>query len=604
MNRKLFLFDVDGTLTKSRERITDEMLDVLKELKKIKSIDVGFVGGSDLKKQIEQLGEENFHLFDWRFSENGVLAFKGNEQINNLSFKHFMGEKHFMKFINIVLKNLSKIEIPKKRGTFIEYRQGMINVSPIGRACSKDERNEFEEYDKENHVRIKLIESIKKDWSNYCYYDEDNFDGLDLLNFSIGGQISFDVFPKGWDKTYCLQFLTEYDEIHFFGDKTQEGGNDYEIYNDSRVFGHSVTSYQDTINLLNNLVFDRIEEEKEYILVTGGLGFIGSHTCVELLNNKENIIVIDNLSNSSLDIIDKIKEITNCNKKSFLFKEIDIRDKNSLDDLFKYFAGKITSCIHFAGLKAVCESVSNPMLYYNNNIVGTYNLLEVLNNYDCKQIIFSSSATVYGNPLKLPITENEPCKILNPYGRTKLMIENIFQDLVLSDDKTWKIIILRYFNPIGAHPSGIIGENPKGIPNNIMPFISDVCKKKREELCIFGNDYNTPDGTGVRDYIHVVDLSLGHLAALKKIRSMEKSESCCVPINLGTGVGTSVLELVNSMKRASKQEIPHRFVERRSGDAESCYCDPSFAEEYLNWKTKYNIDNMCEDTWLHISKYV
>lgn len=257
----LFLFDVDGTLTIPCDKITNTMLTKLEYLSSSRNIDIGFVGGSNLDKQKYQIGEENFHLFKWRFSENGLIAFKDTEVINESSFKDFMGEHHFMKFINIVLKNLSNVEIPKKRGTFIEFRNGMLNVSPIGRACSRAERREFEEYDKQNNIRKILIENIKKDWKNYCYFDDTTFHELENINFSIGGQISFDVFPKGWDKTYCLKFVEhEYDEIHFFGDKTNEGGNDYEIYNDSRVIGHHVNSYVETMHEIENIL-NKIETQ-------------------------------------------------------------------------------------------------------------------------------------------------------------------------------------------------------------------------------------------------------------------------------------------------------------------------------------------------------
>lgn len=251
MNKKLILFDVDGTLTVPREKITEDMLEVLIELKKQDDLHIGFVGGSDLVKQIEQLGEKNLELFYWRFSENGLLGYKDNKKIHSQSFKDFMGEKHFMKFINIILKNLSNIEIPIKRGTFIEFRNGMLNVSPIGRACSRDERNEFEKYDNKHLIRKNLIKNIKSDWEKYCFEYKDSFPKLNEIRYSIGGQISFDVFPEGWDKTYCLKFVeNDYNEIHFFGDKSYYGGNDYEIYNDERTIGHSVNTYLDTIKIL------------------------------------------------------------------------------------------------------------------------------------------------------------------------------------------------------------------------------------------------------------------------------------------------------------------------------------------------------------------
>ena len=307
------------------------------------------------------------------------------------------------------------------------------------------------------------------------------------------------------------------------------------------------------------------------ILVTGGAGYIGSHTVVELLENDEDLVIVDNFSNSSPDVLDKIKEITN---KNFKFYEVDLLDKENLENVFK--ENKIESVIHFAGLKAVGESVEKPVEYYTNNITGTLVLLELMKKYDCKKIVFSSSATVYGNPKTLPIKEDFPLSTTNPYGSTKLMIEQILQDLYRADNE-FSIAILRYFNPIGAHESGKIGEVPNGIPNNIMPYILRVAIGKYEKLTIFGNDYNTPDGTGVRDYIHVVDLSKGHLKALDKIRQ----EAGVKIYNLGTGNGYSVLDLVNTFEKVNNVKVKHVIGERRPGDIDSCYADAKKAEEEL-----------------------
>jgi len=343
------------------------------------------------------------------------------------------------------------------------------------------------------------------------------------------------------------------------------------------------------------------EEPRSHILVTGGAGYIGSHTCVELLNAGKKVVVVDNLCNSAEESLNRVREITSCKTSDLIFRQVDLLDKVALKRVFDEFA--FDACVHFAGLKAVGESVQIPLAYYRNNIEGTLNLLDIMKEKDCKTIVFSSSATVYGDPDKLPISEDAPLRSTNPYGRTKLFIEEILRDLYISDN-SWKIMLLRYFNPIGAHPSGRIGEDPKGIPNNLMPFIAQVCVGRREMLSVFGNDYNTPDGTGVRDYIHVVDLAKGHLAALDKLAAMDAEASeeetctgCCTPVNLGTGNGVSVLELVQGMQTATGKEIPYKIAPRRPGDVESLYCDPSFAESFLGWKADLGVQEMCDDTW-------
>ena len=323
------------------------------------------------------------------------------------------------------------------------------------------------------------------------------------------------------------------------------------------------------------------------ILVTGGAGYIGSHTCVELLNSGHQVIVVDNLSNSKIESIKRVEEITS---KSIEFHEIDILDKQQLNDVFKKH--NIGVVIHFAGLKAVGESVEKPLEYYQNNVSGTLSLIEVMREHNIKDIVFSSSATVYGDPKSVPITEDFPLQATNPYGRTKLMIEEILGDVYHSDNN-WNIVLLRYFNPVGAHLSGRIGEDPQGIPNNLMPFVSQVAVGKREKLNIFGNDYPTKDGTGVRDYIHVVDLAIGHVRSLKMIK-----ENAGLKIyNLGTGKGYSVLEVIKAFEKASNKSIPYKIVGRRSGDIAECYADPSLAEKELNWKAKRTIEEMCVDSW-------
>ena len=326
------------------------------------------------------------------------------------------------------------------------------------------------------------------------------------------------------------------------------------------------------------------------ILVTGGTGYIGSHTAVELLNSGYEIVIIDNFSNSKSDVLDKIKLITN---KDFKFYEGDVCNKDLLRKIFN--ENKIDAVIHFAGYKAVGESVKKPIMYYRNNIDSTLSLIEAMNEFNCKKIVFSSSATVYGNPTTLPIKEDFPLSTTNPYGSTKLMIENILRDLYISDND-WSIALLRYFNPIGAHVSGLIGENPKGIPNNLMPYIVKVANKELNELSIFGNDYDTPDGTGVRDYIHVVDLAKGHIKAIEKILKDKGIDA----YNLGTGIGYSVLDLVTTFERVNNIKVPYKITDRRPGDIASCYADSSYALEKLNWKAEKGIEEMCRDSYNYI----
>ena len=328
------------------------------------------------------------------------------------------------------------------------------------------------------------------------------------------------------------------------------------------------------------------------ILVTGGAGYIGSHTCVELLEKGEELVVVDNFVNSKPDVIDKIKEIT---KKDFKFYEVDLLDKPKLEKVFE--ENDIKEVIHFAGLKAVGESVQKPLLYYHNNITGTVTLLEVMKKYNCKKIVFSSSATVYGLPKTVPITEDFPLSTTNPYGSTKLFIEQILKDCCTAD-KEFAAILLRYFNPIGAHKSGLIGEDPNGIPNNLMPFIARVSDGTYKELKVFGNDYDTPDGTGVRDYIHVVDLSIGHIKAIEKIRKMDGVEI----YNLGTGNGFSVLQLVHTFEKVNNVKVNYQIVGRRQGDIAVCYANCDKALKELGWKCERNIEDMCRDTWNFILK--
>ena len=324
------------------------------------------------------------------------------------------------------------------------------------------------------------------------------------------------------------------------------------------------------------------------ILVTGGAGYIGSHTVIELIKAGHDVVIVDNLVNSSRISIKRVEEIVG---KKLPFYEVDIRDRNGLEKVFA--ENRFDCCIHFAGLKAVGESVALPWEYYDNNINGTLVLLDVLRKNNCKNIIFSSSATVYGTPAMIPITEECPKgQCTNPYGQTKSMLEQIMMDMQKADPK-WNMVLLRYFNPIGAHQSGKIGESPNGIPNNLMPYITQVAVGKLKELGVFGNDYDTPDGTGVRDYIHVVDLANGHVKALKAIEN-----NCGLAIyNLGTGQGYSVLDLIKAFEEANGIKVPYAIKPRRPGDIATCYSDPSKAERELGWKAQYGIVDMCRDAW-------
>ena len=330
------------------------------------------------------------------------------------------------------------------------------------------------------------------------------------------------------------------------------------------------------------------------ILVTGGAGYIGSHTCVELLNEGFEVVVIDNFSNSKSSSLDAIKKITG---KDFKFYEIDYLDKDALNKVFE--ENKIDAVINFAGFKAVGESVQKPIEYYTYNISGELNLLDVMRKHNVKKFVFSSSATVYGNPEKIPLTED--CKIggtTNPYGTSKLFIEQILKDVYASDN-SWDIIILRYFNPVGAHESGLIGEDPKGIPNNLMPYIAKVATKELKELSVFGNDYNTPDGTGVRDYIHVVDLAKGHVLALNKL---EKEGKGLFIYNLGTGTGYSVLDLVHAYEKANNVKVPYKIAPRRDGDIATCYSDPTKAKNELGFVATKTIEDMCHDSYKFVTR--
>ncbi|KAB2046484.1 hypothetical protein ES319_D01G238500v1 [Gossypium barbadense] len=332
------------------------------------------------------------------------------------------------------------------------------------------------------------------------------------------------------------------------------------------------------------------------ILVTGGAGYIGSHTVLQLLLSGYKTVVVDNLDNSSDVALKRVKELAGEFGRNLSFYQVDLRDRAAIQKVFAQT--KFDAVIHFAGLKAVGESVSKPLLYHDNNIVGTITLLEVMAAHGCKNLVFSSSATVYGWPKKVPCTEEFPLSAVNPYGRTKLFIEEICRDLRNSDSQ-WKIILLRYFNPVGAHPSGHIGEDPRGTPNNLMPFVQQVAVGRRQALTVFGKDYSTKDGTGVRDYIHVVDLADGHIAALKKLSDPKIG---CEVYNLGTGKGTSVLEMVTAFEKASGKKIPLQIAGRRPGDAEVVYASIKKAETELKWKAKYGIEEMCKDQWNWASK--
>ena len=329
------------------------------------------------------------------------------------------------------------------------------------------------------------------------------------------------------------------------------------------------------------------------VLVTGGLGFIGSHTVVPLLNAGCKVCVMDNLFNASMKVVERINKLVGDEKFGNLRVErLDICDAEGTEKLLKEV--KFDACIHFAGYKAVGESVAKPLSYYENNIGGTVTLLKLLTAYGCKKIIFSSSATVYGDAKEVPVLEHFPLSATNPYGRTKLFIEEILRDLSKSDPE-WRIILLRYFNPVGAHPSGLIGEDPKGIPNNLMPYVQQVAVGRRKELSVFGSDYKTRDGTGVRDYIHVVDLADGHVAALKKIMSPDDVK--CKVYNLGTGTGTTVLEIVSAFEKACGKKIPTKMAERRPGDVAELYCSPQLAKDELGWTANLSIEIACRDQW-------
>jgi len=333
------------------------------------------------------------------------------------------------------------------------------------------------------------------------------------------------------------------------------------------------------------------------ILVTGGAGFIGSHTCVELLNAGFEVTVFDNFCNSHPEALARVERITG--RKLGLVRG-DCRDRAVLAAALR--ASKADAVIHFAGLKAVGESVKQPLAYYDNNVVGTLRLLEAMAECGVKTLVFSSSATVYGDPQKLPLTEDHPLSATNPYGRSKLMIEEILRDLQCSD-ASWRIGILRYFNPVGAHASGLIGEDPRGIPDNLMPFVAQVAVGRREILNVWGNDYPTPDGTGVRDYIHVVDLALGHLKALEalaasgRLQAQGPVQTGCLTVNLGTGKGYSVLDMVRAFEQASGRQVPYRVAPRRPGDIASCYADPELADELLGWRAERGLEEMCADAW-------
>ena len=330
------------------------------------------------------------------------------------------------------------------------------------------------------------------------------------------------------------------------------------------------------------------------ILVTGGAGFIGSHTCIELLNNGNEVVVVDNLYNANKKSLEVVERVTG---KKVTFYEVDIRDEAKLDEVFEK-EGDIFGVIHFAGLKAVGESCQLPLKYYDNNVAGTTTLCRVMEKHNCKNIIFSSSATVYGDPHALPIKEDFPLSVTNPYGRTKLILEEILGDVYAADNE-WNVVLLRYFNPIGAHKCGDIGEDPTGIPNNLLPYVMQVAVGKLEKVNVFGNDFDTHDGTGVRDYIHVVDLARGHVAALKKL---EKGSGLS-KYNLGTGIGYSVLDIIKSASAAVGRDLPYVIAPRRAGDIAACYADATKAKEELGWEAQYDVKRMCEDSWRWQSKH-
>jgi len=328
------------------------------------------------------------------------------------------------------------------------------------------------------------------------------------------------------------------------------------------------------------------------ILVTGGAGYIGSHTCIELINSGYKVVVVDNLCNSSLESLKRVERLTD---SDIPFHKVDVRNKVALTRVFEQHS--IDGVIHFAGLKAVGESVEKPIKYYDTNVSGTFILAEVMRDFGCKTFVFSSSATVYGDPHSVPVKEGFPLSATNPYGRSKLMVEEFLQDVFVADN-SWHIALLRYFNPVGAHKSGLIGEDPNDIPNNLMPYISQVAVGKLASLRVFGGEYDTFDGTGVRDYIHVVDLAKGHVKALQAL----KHKPQVLIVNLGTGNGYSVLDMVRAFEKASGRAVPYQIVDRRPGDIATCYADPAYAKEKLGWEAQYELNDMCEDTWRWQSK--
>ncbi|CAK9231095.1 unnamed protein product [Sphagnum troendelagicum] len=339
------------------------------------------------------------------------------------------------------------------------------------------------------------------------------------------------------------------------------------------------------------------QQQQRWVLVTGGAGYIGSHTVLQMLLKDYKIVIVDNLENSCEEAVHRVRELAGNNGQNLIFKQVDLRDKDALEEVFK--TSRFNAVIHFAGLKAVGESVRMPLHYYNSNIIGTLNLLDAMTRHGCKQIVFSSSATVYGQPKSVPCTEEFPLEATNPYGRTKLVIEGILKDVHVADP-TWRIVLLRFFNPVGSHPSGHIGEDPRGVPNNLMPVVQQVAVGRRTELTVFGNDYNTRDGTGVRDYIHVMDLAAGHIQALHKL--FNTPDIGCAIYNLGTGRGTSVLEMVAAFEKASGKKIPLRFTDRRPGDCSEVYAATEKAEKELGWTAKLGIEEMCRDQWNWASK--
>jgi len=335
------------------------------------------------------------------------------------------------------------------------------------------------------------------------------------------------------------------------------------------------------------LVRVSLSEENMKLLVTGGAGYIGTHTCVLLIEAGHEVVIFDNFSNASKESITRLEQIV---KMPIIYAEGDIRSREDLSKVFELH--QIDAVMHFAGLKAVGESVEKPLAYYDNNVNGTVVLCEVMQSYGCKSIVFSSSATVYGDPDSTPITEKFPLLATNPYGRTKLFVEEILRDLYVSDSE-WNVVLLRYFNPVGAHVSGTIGEDPSGIPNNLMPFIAQTAVGKREKLSVFGDDYDTYDGTGVRDYIHVVDLAKGHVKAIEKLHGFDE----VMTINLGTGKGYSVLDVVKAFEKASGKSVPYSVEPRRAGDIAKCFANPSYAKEILGWEAEKDLTQMCEDSW-------